>query len=122
MNLPDPRDSEDKPYERSNTLCLNCGEDWGFHAGWSCSLVASGGKGKYSQLSPTHRFLTHDMVVDLAARGISPTPATPMTVVGVDRAAPPPKKEDAVYRFFAKVAPGNCACDMPRSQCQYHKE
>jgi hypothetical protein len=30
-------------------------------------------------------------------------------------------KVDEVMRFFASVAEGNCPCDMPRQQCDYHR-
>lgn len=31
------------------------------------------------------------------------------------------EKKDADWKFFSSVAPGNCACDIPKKDCSYHR-
>lgn len=89
-------DDDECPYDRGRkVLCLNCGENWNYHDGWSCDLNS-----EYtckSELKESERYRTIDMGGTIDINTIRP--------VG-----------NPIVQSKSK----ECPCGIARANCDYH--
>ena len=116
------------PADRGNEPCINCGNLWGNHHGWGCTRVHMGKN--FVNVPEGYRFLTQPMgdslinpiIQDRMDKALE---ALEVLDAKVKRIAFPmnkaESKEITEWRISRNDQPGECACGIVRSMCDYHK-
>lgn len=118
----DPDDTVYVPANR-NQDCLNCGQEWKNHDGWSCSHTST--FVAFDALDPSDRYLTCSMLDALAEETMrsfrKDLPTEPcMEIAAAKAVAEPATKDLTDWRVWAHDAPGDCPCGIRREVCCYH--
>lgn len=132
------KDRDDMPCSRGvNTLCLNCGNPYFEHYGWSCSRSRPTTQSNFSKLSAHEHYITTSMLSSLGylddelyfyhkhrasvvldpGRGLGPaSPAVPRPVTPAHA-----EKPQWLVSRMSSTAPGECPCGVARNICSYHR-
>jgi len=105
-------DTDSMPGRRSQR-CLNCDKGHFDHYGWACDQRNE--SKHFDFLHWDERYMTASM---RESRGI---PLKGKFAYKASSMTPEPTKVDmSDWKVWARVKPGNCACDIPQHQCKYH--
>jgi len=131
MIYKDAKASNDRSYcpaDRGNEPCINCRNLWEDHHDWSC---VSNYRGlNFDDVPEGYRFLTQSMEDSLINpiiqdRMDKALEALEVLDAKVKRIAFPmnkaESKEITEWRISRNDQPGECACGIVRSMCDYHK-
>lgn len=95
--------------------CINCGEMWGYHRGWSCHAACP------NQAFNTSKkcYMTKSMRDSIQAQSAT---TTQHVITGIDLAADNSSRSTTIDVTTKVQKSQECPCGIVRADCTYHKD